>query len=57
MAAYEFECEACGERFQVTLPMSDYKQLKEQAPACPKCGERKTHQLVSTFGCKTPSGY
>lgn len=57
MAAYEFECQACGERFQVTMPIAEYQKLKEEPPPCPKCGERKSHQLVSTFGCKTPSGY
>lgn len=57
MAMYEFECKACGERFQVNVPMTQHDRLKEQPPACPKCGKRQTHQLVTTFACKTPSGY
>lgn len=57
MAVYEFECQACGERFEVNVPISQHDQLKEKPPACPKCGKRKTHQLVSLFSCKTPSGW
>ncbi len=57
MAIYEFECRACGKRFDVTMPMSEHDRLKEQPPACPDCGERQTHQLASTFSCKAPSQY
>jgi putative FmdB family regulatory protein len=57
MAAYEFECRACGEHFQVTMPMREHDHLKEEPPACPKCESRDTRQLVSEFTCKTPSGY
>jgi putative FmdB family regulatory protein len=56
MAVYEFECAGCGERFEISKPMGDHDRLKEQPPACPKCGQTNTHQLVSLFGCKTPSG-
>jgi putative FmdB family regulatory protein len=57
MAVYEFECQACGERFQVHAKMKEHDQLKEQPPKCPKCGQHKTRQLVSDFSCKTSSGY
>jgi putative FmdB family regulatory protein len=56
MAVYEFECAACGERFEVQRPISEHDQLKEQAPTCPKCGKIDTRQLVSVFSCKTSSG-
>jgi putative FmdB family regulatory protein len=56
MAVYEFECAACGERFEVQRPMSQHDHLKEQAPTCPKCGKTDTRQLVSVFNCKSPSG-
>jgi putative FmdB family regulatory protein len=55
MAVYEFECAACGERFEVPRPMSEHNYLKEQALTCPKCGKTDTRQLVSIFSCKTPS--
>jgi putative FmdB family regulatory protein len=55
MAVYEFECAACGEQFEVQRSMSEHDRLKEQSPACPKCGKADTRQLVSVFNCKTPS--
>lgn len=57
MASYEFECHACGERFQVNVAMSEHESLKAHPPICPKCGSHDTRQLVSLFSCKTPSGY
>jgi putative FmdB family regulatory protein len=57
MASYEFECHACGERFQVNVAMSEHESLKANPPICPKCGKHESRQLVSLFTCKTPSGY
>jgi putative FmdB family regulatory protein len=57
MASYEFECHACGERFQVNVAMSEHEGLTAHPPICPKCGNHDTRQLVSLFTCKTPSGY
>ena len=57
MAAYDFECQACSERFQITVAMSEHDGLRDNPPACPKCGKREVRQLVSMFNCKTPSGY
>lgn len=54
MAVYEFECQGCGERFEITRPMGEHDQLKDHPPACPQCGRTETRQLVSLFGCKTP---
>jgi hypothetical protein len=39
MAVYEFECGACGERFEVQRPMSEHDHLKEQAPTLPEVWE------------------
>jgi putative FmdB family regulatory protein len=55
MAIYEFECTACGERFEVSKAMSQHDQLKQQPPACPKCGKSETHELAPLVGYKTPS--
>ncbi|HET7484993.1 MAG TPA: zinc ribbon domain-containing protein [Solirubrobacterales bacterium] len=41
MPIYEFECEDCGERFE-ELTSSD-----TQALACPACGSKQTHRLLS----------
>jgi putative FmdB family regulatory protein len=57
MASYEFECHACSERFQVTVPMSEHDGLKAQPPICPKCASHDTRQLVSMFSSKPASGY
>ena|ERR1700736_4133716 len=57
MAVYEFECQACGERFEVTMGISEHDRIKDQPPACPKCGKREARQLVSSFNCKAPSKY
>ena len=55
MAVYEYECQACGKRFEVTLPMSQYDRLKSDPPPCPACGKADTRQAVSLFSCKPAS--
>ena len=55
MAIYEFECQACGKRFEVQIPISAHDKIKESPPVCPACGKSTTHQLVSEFACKTPA--
>ncbi len=57
MAIYEFECQDCGKRFDLTMAISEHDRVKEQPPACPDCGKRETRQLASTFSCKAPSKY
>jgi putative FmdB family regulatory protein len=55
MALYEFECKACGKRFELSVPMHDHDRLRDKPPACPQCGKTETHQTVSVFSCKTPA--
>jgi len=57
MAVYECECQSCGERFEVSVSMSEHDAWKGKPPSCPKCGKPKTRQLVSAFSCKAPSKY
>ena len=57
MAVYEFECQSCGKRFEISVAITEHDRLKNRPPACPKCGKRKTRQLASTFSCKAPSKY
>jgi len=47
MPIYEYECEACGNRFELIQKFSD--PLVE---ICPKCGERKVHKLLSSPAIK-----
>jgi len=56
MALYEYECPACGKRFEVTVPMHEHDRLQSEPPPCPDCGKPETHQLVSLFSCKPPTG-
>jgi putative FmdB family regulatory protein len=57
MASYEFECRACNERFQVSVPMSEHDKLKAHPPIRPKCASHDTRQLVSQFSSKPASSY
>ena len=43
MPLYEYECEACGQRFERIQKFSD-----PLAELCPNCGEKKLHKLVSS---------
>jgi putative FmdB family regulatory protein len=43
MPLYEYECEACGNRFEQIQKFSD--PLVE---TCPKCGKRAVHKLQSS---------
>jgi len=55
MAIYEFECVACGERFEVTRAMSRHDELKHEPPTCPKCGQAGAREVAPLVGYKTPS--
>ena len=47
MPIYEYECEACGHRFERIQKFSD--ALVEE---CPSCGERKVQKLLSSPAIK-----
>jgi putative FmdB family regulatory protein len=47
MPIYEYECEACGNRFELIQKFSD--PLVE---ICPKCGARKVRKLLSSPAIK-----
>lgn len=57
MASYDFTCQACGTKFELTVPMSEHDKLKDHPPACAKCGSTETKQLVSMFSSKPASSY
>jgi putative FmdB family regulatory protein len=50
MPIYEFECAACGERFEEIMAPED-----EAAPACPACGKGPSRKLLSA-GNVRPQG-
>jgi len=41
---YEYQCEACGKRSSALL-----SSWGSPDPACPHCGEKRLHRLISTF--------
>jgi putative FmdB family regulatory protein len=43
MPLYEYQCEACGHRFEKIQKFSD--PLVEE---CPNCGQKQVHKLVSS---------
>ena len=43
MPMYEYECTACGHRFERIRKFSD-----PPVEECPKCGEQKVHKLLSS---------
>ena len=47
MPIYEYECDACGHRFELIQKFSD--PLVE---ICPKCGEKQVHKLLSSPAIK-----
>jgi putative FmdB family regulatory protein len=46
MPIYEYQCEECGERFELFV-RSPSRQIE---PICPKCGGQKVKKSVSLFG-------
>ena len=49
MPLYEYECESCGERFEMLVSARN----KDDAPECPVCGSEKTARVPSTFALGT----
>jgi putative FmdB family regulatory protein len=43
MPLYEYECDACGQRFEVIKKFSD-----PPAESCAKCGKGPVHRLLSS---------
>jgi|LSQX01.2.fsa_nt_gb putative FmdB family regulatory protein len=49
MPLYEYECEACGERFEALVSA----RSKDQKRNCPACGSSETGRVASTFAVGT----
>ncbi len=54
MALYEFQCAACGERFEVSRSMAEHERLRTAPPQCPKCGQ-PARELMPLINCKIAS--
>ena len=54
MAFYEYRCEDCNTTFIVSELISEHEE-HEKSLKCPKCGNVRTHQILSGFFAKTDS--
>ena len=54
MPIYEYQCTACGERFERLRPMLSVTE--ETPPPCPACGRPDTRRLVAGFAVHGPAG-
>lgn len=50
MPAYDYKCEGCKKSFSLILTIAERDKGKIK---CPKCGSRKTRQLVTGFSVIT----
>jgi putative FmdB family regulatory protein len=48
MPLYEFDCSACGHRFEALV------RAGSAAPACPACGSDALERLLSSFAVSSP---
>ncbi len=52
MPVYEYECQKCGERFELRRSMSD----TDQDIKCLKCGAENPRRIFSTFATASGGG-
>ncbi|SIQ40855.1 putative regulatory protein, FmdB family [Alkalispirochaeta americana] len=51
---YEYQCEKCGNTFDVTASIAEKAAGLE--PACPECGSKQTSQLFGGVGILSGAG-
>ncbi len=56
MAMYEYECRACGNRFERKMTMAEHDQARDQPVRCPACGKKQARALVPLIGYTHPAG-
>ena len=54
MAMYEYECRACGSRFERMMTMAEHDGAK-QPVRCPACGKKEARALAPLIGYKHPA--
>jgi putative FmdB family regulatory protein len=52
MPIYEYECQACGEKFELRRSISDNDSEIE----CPRCGTAKPRRVLSLFSKGSSAG-
>lgn len=53
MPTYEFQCEKCRKRFELTYAITEYERLAKKKIKCPKCRSIKVVRQISAFEVKT----
>jgi putative FmdB family regulatory protein len=53
MPTYEFHCERCRKRFELTYTIIEYERQARKKMKCPKCASTKVVRQISTFEVKT----
>ncbi|MEW6368860.1 MAG: zinc ribbon domain-containing protein [Acidobacteriota bacterium] len=49
MPMYEYECQACGERFELLQKLG----ATNEGVTCPKCGAAQSERVASSFASGT----
>ena len=50
MPTYEYRCDKCGERFEITCHMDE----RDKPAVCPNCKSKKITPVISSFTCEAP---
>jgi putative FmdB family regulatory protein len=53
MPKYEFQCEKCRKRFELTCSVTEYERQTKKKIKCPKCASVKVIRQISSFEVKT----
>ena len=53
MPTYEFQCEKCRKRFEITYSIMEYERQAKKKIKCPKCASTRVVRRISTFEVKT----
>lgn len=52
MPIYEYECPACGEKFELRRGITE----NDNEIKCPRCGAEKPRRVLSTFSTTSSGG-
>jgi putative FmdB family regulatory protein len=53
MPSYEFRCDKCRKRFELTYNLTEYERAVKKKIKCPKCASTKVLRQISAFEVKT----
>jgi putative FmdB family regulatory protein len=50
MPSYDYRCLSCKKKFTLILSIKEHDASRKK---CPKCGDKKVEQLITSFIAKT----